>query len=811
MKATTRPWGRLTAAAAVTALFLMGCATTQTPESQEITIKRDQYGTPHIYADKTYGLFYGMGYALAEDRLFQWEMLKRMGRGTAAEVLGKDYIESDKLARADYDPRAIQQQIEALPSQDRAILSGYVAGYNARLKEVLAQPETLLSKQFSDFGFMPTALTEVDVVGVYIRTIATNFSDANEEVANYALLTELRKKHGELKGQAIFDQLRWINDPKANTTINAADQIKQPEQSSSESLPWNNGLAPISQAALVKHKQLAAARHGADGPNTYPVASNLWIFNAHKTDINKAVFVNGPQYGNNSPGSPFGIALHGAGWDTVGASSWGLPLMNWGTNGDIAWGVTVGGGDTTDIFQLKTDPENQKKYEYKGQWLDFSERVETILVKDSEPVQLRFYHTKYGQVQVFDDENHTAYAKQRSWDGQEVSSLLAWLRMSQATNWEEFLAQGKKMALTMNWYYIDKEQNIGQAFLGHFPVKAPGVDPRLPTLGDGKHEWQGILDFSYLPKVHNPSSGYIVNWNNKPQPNWNNSDALFWGQVDRVDVADAYIQRYNKLSLAQINDLNRYASYQNIYVNYFRPYFAELLEQKSLSIGVKQAAQAVVDWQGEMQDSNQDGYYDSVGYAVFSAWLKQALLQAYDANVPEPFVSSLLQVNEARSSLGVVALLNALQAEEAGVPQKVNLLGTDRTSFMRLTLNKAVNALRQEQTGPMKDWRVTVRPHQFITQTFGGVPVNTASEAMKLAVQMNRGTSNHQVVFYPEGVEYLDVLPPGQSGFIAPNGNKSAHYEDQLELYGNFQYKQGWLSKEHVQQHQTSTKTLIIH
>ncbi|MFC7158120.1 penicillin acylase family protein [Pseudidiomarina halophila] len=44
---------------------------------------------PHIYADETYGLFYGYGYAVAQDRLFQIEMIRRSAMGTVAEVLGR--------------------------------------------------------------------------------------------------------------------------------------------------------------------------------------------------------------------------------------------------------------------------------------------------------------------------------------------------------------------------------------------------------------------------------------------------------------------------------------------------------------------------------------------------------------------------------------------------------------------------------------------------------------------------------------------------------------------------------------------------
>ncbi len=55
--------------------LLAGCNSSSsldpTPTQKQITIKRDKFGTPHVYANDTYGLFYGYGYSVATDRLFQ--------------------------------------------------------------------------------------------------------------------------------------------------------------------------------------------------------------------------------------------------------------------------------------------------------------------------------------------------------------------------------------------------------------------------------------------------------------------------------------------------------------------------------------------------------------------------------------------------------------------------------------------------------------------------------------------------------------------------------------------------------------------
>ena len=84
----------------ITALILCACSARAPLEPQsQLRIVRDTYGVPHIYADDIYGLYYGYGYAVAQDRLFQMEMTRRSTQGTVAAVLGAEYLDYDKGTR----------------------------------------------------------------------------------------------------------------------------------------------------------------------------------------------------------------------------------------------------------------------------------------------------------------------------------------------------------------------------------------------------------------------------------------------------------------------------------------------------------------------------------------------------------------------------------------------------------------------------------------------------------------------------------------------------------------------------------------
>ena len=147
-----------------------------------VSIHRDSYGVPHVYSKTVYGLFYGYGYAIATDRLFQMEMSKRSVEGTVAEVLGPDYAEFDKGVRSNYRPDSIMDQYNALKKKHKDIFDGYAAGMNARIDEVLQDPG-IMPKQFIDYDFQPTKWTAFDVIMIFVGTMCNRYSDFNAELA----------------------------------------------------------------------------------------------------------------------------------------------------------------------------------------------------------------------------------------------------------------------------------------------------------------------------------------------------------------------------------------------------------------------------------------------------------------------------------------------------------------------------------------------------------------------------------------------------------------------------------------------------
>ena len=118
----------------------------------DVTIERDAWGMPHVYAGNTYALFYGYGHAVAQDRLFQMEMARRSTQGRVAEVLGEKFVAFDRSIRGNYWPASIQRQIERLPRTGRDILEGYADGMNAWIAAIGRDPDRLMPRQFDQIA-----------------------------------------------------------------------------------------------------------------------------------------------------------------------------------------------------------------------------------------------------------------------------------------------------------------------------------------------------------------------------------------------------------------------------------------------------------------------------------------------------------------------------------------------------------------------------------------------------------------------------------------------------------------------------------
>lgn len=777
----------------------------------KVTIKRDEAGVPHVYADNTFDLFRGYGYVVAQDRLFQMEMSRRSTQGRVSEVLGPDYVAFDKDTRSGFDPASIKAQIRSLSKDDRAILEGYAAGMNEHLAKVRANPRRLMPKQFFDYGFEPTRWTAYDVAMIWVGTMANRYSDSTSEIPNYSALQALIAEHGEERGRVLFDQIIWLEDPLAPLTAPASGRRSSPAQSGTR-----QALRPMADNVRdIGIEQLARA--GVEWPNR-PEASNLWITGAAKTKGAKSVLVNGPQFQWFNPSYVYGIGLHGAGFDIVGSTPFSYPSVIFGTNSSISWGATAGPLNLVDVYQERLHPTNDRRYFYKGAYRDMKVRTERIKVKGAADAPLEVLSTVHGFVTSVDAANRSAYSKKRSWSGLEVQSLIAWTKMPKSTNYAGFRAQAAKFATTINWYYADKRGNIGYISPGRMPHRPANQDMRIPAIGDGTMEWVGFEPPSANPQTYNPRQGYIMNWNNQSGKGQNN-DYSNWGPVDRVNEIESALREQRRFTSDELWDLNQRFSFAELNLRYVKPSLIEAAEALPDNDPRRADLELVTDWNGETRDRDGDGFYDGPQPAIMRAWIPILLERVLKDDLPASIYTAYTRNNyptapvETRGSIrpfeAMKWVYNGILGSEAGVPQSVDFFdGEAPADVLAETYLEALAQLRASHGSEPSTWTAPIARMQYSYRNFLGIPQAGPDENILGPQHMNRGTANHMAVLGKGANQLCIVSPPGQSGFVAPDGTRSEHYDDQLDLYANFDCRDEHLTRRAVDRATTSMEVL---
>ena len=196
-----------------------------TPSSPKagVEVYRDGYGVPIVYAGNVRDLWYGVGHAIAEDRLFLMDAVRRTAKGTLAELTGCGAVPADLQQRViGYTQAEYQQFFDALSPDARDAIEGYVEGANARIAEVQANP-SLLPAEYALLTSTPAPLTALDVLasGVYITRFVA--SEGGNEFLNIRLLKALSQRYGSARaGKDAFLDLTWLDDPKAVTSVPAS-------------------------------------------------------------------------------------------------------------------------------------------------------------------------------------------------------------------------------------------------------------------------------------------------------------------------------------------------------------------------------------------------------------------------------------------------------------------------------------------------------------------------------------------------------------------------------------------------------------
>ncbi len=510
--------------------------TLQASDGTTVVIDRDEWGVPHITAETESAVFFGQGFAVAQDRLFQMETFWRSGTGRLAEAFGSGFVAADRQVRQFYyTPAERQAQFEALPEDIRTLMLGFVDGVNAYIDSVAANPEAYKPVEYTQLPFTIIGIEpwDTDKMMATIQFFIRRFGEAGGQ--ELQRLAEL-----EANGQAWFDENRPINDPTAPTTI-SADPAFQPLPR--EVTYRGPSVDPALYNAVAAQRERVEQLYAEIGvPRKF--GSYATLVGPSQSASGDVLLLGAPQMGQPSvtgPGStsravtwesellvgdPAAPTLHVAGMTVPGA-----PGVIIGRTAGRAWTLTSGVSDNVDTFVETTEDNTLSRYLYDGSFVDYEAITETINVLGGAPVEFTHHRSVHGPVYTTDLDNQQAFTWQYAFWQQELDVILSLYAVWKAESVEEVEAALEILPVSFNFFQADKDQNINFWHVGRYPDRPDGADPRLPLLGDGSQEWDGLLEFGNLPQDANPAQGYYVNWNNKPAVWWDHGDIMPWAPV----------------------------------------------------------------------------------------------------------------------------------------------------------------------------------------------------------------------------------------------------------------------------------------
>ena len=483
----------------------------------EVTVERDNWGVPHIRAGSVEDAVEAQGYVVAQDRLWQMDLLRRASRGQLSEILGPGTLKIDMDFRNLNFGRAAERELQEMNPESRKLLEAYARGVNRFIeqhRETLPMEFTLL--KYKPLPWQPT--DSLVLAGYMYRTLA----DTREREIHRAVVAA--KAGPELAKDLFSEESSMdhfvVGDPnvkeKANT--NADDDEDDEDEMDSEDVLKANLVHPgllqtISKPDLTSllagqvEQWLRAGQHDIRGT----LGSNNWVVNGAHTATGKPLLANDTHLELMIPPIWYEVHMTAPGWNVKGITFPGGPLVIIGHNDRIAWGFTNNGADVLDLYIETFNPANPDEYRVNGKWKKAAVYDEVIKVKGAPDEHMRLVVTRHGP--VLQNEGDKAYAIR--WTALEPGGLAnSYNWLGKAKNWKQFREVMRQVwGPAQNTVYADVDGNIGYVMAARVPIRKKGHG-EVPVPGDtDEYEWTGYIPFDQLPQSFNPESGLIVTAN----------------------------------------------------------------------------------------------------------------------------------------------------------------------------------------------------------------------------------------------------------------------------------------------------------
>ncbi len=728
---------------------------------QPVSIYRDAYGVPHLFANNEDDLFFAQGYVHAQDRLWQMDLNRRAALGTLSEILGPRTIDYDKLIRTINLPAIANQLSSNLSRESQRILTAYAAGVNAFLK----QQQQELPFEFIILDYRPE-VWEIDHSLAYQRLVAW--------------LLEMAWRVDPVFGQIVM-----------RVGPEAAQEIFPDYPDSSPSI-IRQSVARWSDVYDLFHNfsDNSTGLASLFGPG---LGSNSWVVGGSRTLSGKPLLANDPHLGHQNPGIWYEVHLNAPGIDGYGVSFPGLPGIVIGHNPSIAWGLTNVMADGCDFFIEKLNPVNPNQYWFRDSWHDITVTEIEIPVKGQPPIKHTIRATQHGPIvsKLHPLLQDTATVVAMKWSGQSPSDeLLAFYRIMKAGNWDQFVSALRHFSVPpQNWIYADREGNIGYYCAGSIPIRKQG-NGLLPQPGwTGDFEWLGQIPFDRLPHLYNPIEGVIVTANNKvTDSHYPYFISTYWEPPYRAHRIQELLAGKNKLQVSDFKAIQ--LDVFSVHAQHLMPVIQAALPMFDRSTKLRAYfASSLKDWDFQSTEN-------SIGATIFEIFLTHFIKNIFQDELGDTLYAKFIELPNIpiRITDQLVAKGQSIWFDDKLTPDSVETLN----DIVVLSLEEAFSYLCIERGEIVYNWRWgsihQVKFEHALARgnvldrwlNIGPAPIggsNTSINAASYSLDRQNfrtvvGPSMRQIADLSNRKKSLLVIPTGQSGHPF-----SRHYRDQYPLW----------------------------
>ena len=467
-----------------------------------VAVLWDDRGVPHIFSQNGYDLYYTQGYLTARDRLWQMDFLSYAAAGRLAEILGDkpNIVEHDRYRRRIGMVHAAESALKAYKNDLEAqlVLKAYAEGVNAWIDQL---DDKTLPLEYKILNYKPERWSPLKSALV-LKYMAWNLTFRNRELA----MTRTRAAVGDSLMNALFFKEPFLMQP---VIPKGTRWWFKPETTPAR--PDSAFFPHLADMAAIDYEQ----------PSPF-LGSNNWAVSGKKTASGYPILCNDPHLGLTLPAIWYEVQLVSPELNTYGVTIPGAPTIIIGFNQNVAWGVTNASSDVMDWYEVEFRDRSGSEYNFDGQWLPTSKRIEKIKIRNKETIIDTIPYTHHGPVVYSNNEKPFGKAipvgAALRWTALDSSNeLSAFIHLNKAKDYEDFVeALSHYTCPAQNFVFASREGDIAIHHQGKLPIRWERQGRYISDGRNPAYDWQGFIPVEQVPRIKNPRKGVVASANQNP-------------------------------------------------------------------------------------------------------------------------------------------------------------------------------------------------------------------------------------------------------------------------------------------------------